>query len=277
MNIVCVHPHCGPRNPNCKELPPDAEFRQAMLDIHNELRNKVASGEEKRNGISSAANMRALSYDLRLEYTAQCQVNGCNMNHDICSRTQQFRSTGQNLLSSFSVLDGGAIFTPEHQDELLDGKSFALSVNNNWYEAEIAFGNFTDDINSYRPNIKTDYFTSLIWAQVTHLGCARAMQEHNESAFMRYLTCNYGPAPNSVQQKIFEKGRPCSKCPSNMQCNNRYKALCGEIDESVINTGLNPFHRAYEIPVNGNSSNFKISLGNFIIVIFIIIHYPNFF
>lgn len=62
-NTASARPACGPKFKECIEMPPDAEFRQAMLDIYNELRNKFASGQDTTGGNTNAANMRALSYD----------------------------------------------------------------------------------------------------------------------------------------------------------------------------------------------------------------------
>lgn len=36
------------------------EWRQYVLDLHNQLRNKVAAGNESRNNQPSAANMNVL-------------------------------------------------------------------------------------------------------------------------------------------------------------------------------------------------------------------------
>lgn len=54
--------------------------------------------------MTAAANMRAISYDLSLEYTAICHVHGCLMEHDECRGTTKFPVVGQNLAEQIRTL-----------------------------------------------------------------------------------------------------------------------------------------------------------------------------
>lgn len=47
-NIACKTVHCGPKRKDCLETTQDAEFPRAMVDLHNEKRQLVASGTETR-------------------------------------------------------------------------------------------------------------------------------------------------------------------------------------------------------------------------------------
>lgn len=268
INTICLYPHCGSRGSSCKELPPDAEFRRAMLEVHNKLRNKVASGEERRNGLVSAADMKVLSYDLGLEYTALCHVNGCSLEPDKCRRTPRFLSVGQNVAKAYSSRNARK------------GDTFSQLIEKEWYEAEIARENFTDVISNYTLNLEAIHFTALIWADVAYVGCARAIMEHNASVSVVFLTCNYGPAPNWIGGKIYEEGPPCSKCPRNVKCNKFYGALCGEIEIIDTNIGQNPYYETYHLyqyDFDNNSVAEKIAFGYVTYVVLIMIYYFNFY
>lgn len=71
--------------------------RRLMLDEHNKKRAWVANGNETRGGMRAASNMRAVSYNMELEFIAQCWVNSCQYRHDKCRRTSNFKVIGQNL------------------------------------------------------------------------------------------------------------------------------------------------------------------------------------
>ncbi|XP_012524131.1 venom allergen 3 [Monomorium pharaonis] len=59
--------------------------RQAIVKKHNELRQKVASGQEKRGNPGpqpKAVKMSNLTWDKELETIAQRWANQCDFNHD---------------------------------------------------------------------------------------------------------------------------------------------------------------------------------------------------
>ena len=75
-------------------------------------------------------------------------------------------------------------------------------------------------LNNYvNSNTATGHFTQIIWAEVTHLGCARAEWNGRQE-----LVCNYGPVGNIRNQPIYLSGPQCSKCPKG--CSTMYKGLC---------------------------------------------------
>lgn len=238
VNTACEYPSCDPRVEKCMELPPDAEFRQMVLDTHNELREQIASGRENRSGIVAAANMNALSYDLNLEFTAICHVNGCLMVHDECRRVKGYYYVGQNL-SKRKVINTVPL-TQEDYDEIMNLEGFR-SLIVHWY-AEIEKDDYSDLIdNLTRFREVTGHFTGMISSGTTHVGCATALHRPNDTEFTMHLTCHYGPSGNIKYAPIYKRGPPCSKCPNGTSCNDKYHSLCGKIDESDINTGPNPY------------------------------------
>lgn len=232
-NTVCLESGCDPRFQGCLELPSTREFRQGILDKHNELRNKLASGADTRGGNQAASNMMALSYDLDLEYTARCHANMCLFEHDTCRGTKKFPEAGQNLAVSDLVST-----TREHTQEDVDKISTVAhfqSLVNEWYE-EITLADFTNAIDKYVFNEEAGHFAALIWAETTHVGCATSVDRSKKKETHVYLTCNYGPMGNAEGEPMYKKGSPCSECPSGISCNTKYTAMCGEIDEKAINS-----------------------------------------
>ncbi|XP_011871197.1 PREDICTED: venom allergen 3-like [Vollenhovia emeryi] len=106
-----IHTMCTYTSPKpakaCKEWSDqgfsDAE-RKAIVDKHNQLRQKVASGKEKRgsNGPQPAAvRMPDLTWDKELETIAQRWANQCNYDHDDCNDVERFE-VGQNIAEESS-------------------------------------------------------------------------------------------------------------------------------------------------------------------------------
>jgi hypothetical protein len=92
---------------DCKMTPPRTyisddlvQFRQDILDKHNELRNKFASGEEPKTAGKKASNMMVLNYDLELEHIAKCYGGHFVSNHDKCRLAHDKTPVGQNLAGS---------------------------------------------------------------------------------------------------------------------------------------------------------------------------------
>ncbi|CAG9832864.1 unnamed protein product [Diabrotica balteata] len=179
----------------------DNDFRNHLLKEHNRLRNFIASGEEKRGGATSAANMMVLNYDFDLEFSASCTANKCEMKHDKCRRTKKFTSAGQNLHSGSS-------------------QKLQMTAVNAWY-AEIVHMS-ADDFDKFEFRSEIGHFTEVVWAKTTHIGCARAYEGKNY-----FLACNYGPSGNIVGAAVYKRGEPASKCPTNVNKSRKYPNLCG--------------------------------------------------
>ena len=64
-----------------------SEAKQAMLDKHNELRRRVAKGEETNglNGVGqpAAANMKKMVWNKELETVAQRWADQCTFAYDV--------------------------------------------------------------------------------------------------------------------------------------------------------------------------------------------------
>ncbi|GLV33944.1 uncharacterized protein CBL_11172 [Carabus blaptoides fortunei] len=209
---------CGPhqRCRNFKVLPMTDAFRQAILDKHNLLRNKVALGQEKRGPQPKAANMNVLNWNDELAFIAQCWANTCQMiNHDKCRRTEHL-VVGQNM-----ALRGQSWSTGLEDVEL--SKSFIQS----WYD-EVADYN-PANIQYFRGTPGLGHYTEMVWAEIQYVGCAGSL--YTDGGWYRFLlVCNYGgptTGGNLLGARVYKLGEPCSQCPSGTTCNKKYKGLCG--------------------------------------------------
>lgn len=216
-HTVCKRRHnCSPVK-GCQYIEPTVEFRELMVKQHNELRNKIASGGDgSQYGNKGAKNMNAVSYDMEMEYIAQCWANTCRtLEHDKCRSSKRF-SCGQN------------IYWGSNTNETTHGvqawyNEIQYMTNPAWIDKL--------DPNSY-PNDKKQrgHFTQLIWADNKYIGCARVRygKDHRQTQ----LICNYGPAGNVLGQSIYKMAGDSSQIAT--QCkggrNSEYSSLCGKIE-----------------------------------------------
>ncbi|CAG9822518.1 unnamed protein product [Phaedon cochleariae] len=221
---------CGPEpkcGPDFRVIKLKDDERQAILDLHNQLRNKVALGQEGKQ--PSASNMRALSYNRELEFVAQCWANACNGNplkHDDCRSTTDFENVGQNLARRSST--SSAVDVPKIIKDFIMG----------WY----------NEVNEYDPSSvsgsglwssSTGHYTQMVWADTTEVGCAVSYYSAKNLGRKWYsvlLACNYGPAGNYLGRPVYITGSPATGCPGGRP-NRKYKGLCGG-DKSLKETKI---------------------------------------
>lgn len=83
-------------------VPMTRTIKRIFMHIHNDYRNRVASGEETKSGTDpkfpKASRMRELIWDNELMYVAHIHTAQTRMGHDKCRSTQRFPSAGQNLV-----------------------------------------------------------------------------------------------------------------------------------------------------------------------------------
>ncbi|XP_043247864.1 venom allergen 3-like isoform X2 [Colletes gigas] len=100
-HTLCLYPNPAPASTCVSVL--SAGLTQAekdeIVDKHNELRQRVASGQEKRGSPGpqpAATNMQNVSWDDELAEIAQRWANQCEFGHDTCRDVARF-SVGQNV------------------------------------------------------------------------------------------------------------------------------------------------------------------------------------
>ncbi|XP_044763287.1 venom allergen 5-like [Coccinella septempunctata] len=221
IHTVCARRHrCGPVS-GCNPIEPTVEFREFMVKEHNELRNKIASGSDgSQYSNKGAKNMNAVSYDLELEYIAQCWANVCHtLEHDKCRNSKRF-PCGQNIYwgsNSNETKDAVRAWYGEIQ----------YMTNPAWIDKLARPG----EPNAY-PNDKKmrGHFTQVVWAKTKYIGCARV--RYGKNNIESQLICNYGPAGNFVGESIYKMAGDHSQIASECKDgkNSEYGSLCGRIE-----------------------------------------------
>ncbi|XP_063994833.1 venom allergen 5-like [Diachasmimorpha longicaudata] len=164
--------------------------KKELLDVHNKLRARVASGQETRGigGPQPAGIIPPLSWDEELAVVAQRWANQCHFGHDSCRNVERFR-VGQNVA----------------YEEWSGSYNTKLStLVNNWYDEVEQFDRRI--IPSYQYFSATGHYTQMVWGKTTKVGCGVIRHPHN-GMFRTYLVCNYADRGNIAEQPIYETGR----------------------------------------------------------------------
>nr|CAD7424873.1 unnamed protein product [Timema monikensis] len=226
-HTMCKYPKPGPGR-GCDpyimhNYPLTLVEKKKLVDIHNELRNKVAHGKVTEGDPGpqpSAKNMRLMSWDKELEIIAtrwadQCQHYETDKPHDDCRDSERF-AVGQNIAS-----------VRKTDASLPDSAELAES----WFIDEVS--NFNNEwVPSYLGEVKHDakigHYTQLVWADSYLVGCGRVVfEEKDDNALVIRLVCNYGPSGNIIRMPVYKVGSPCSECPDDTTCkHNLYTGLC---------------------------------------------------
>ncbi|KAH0819709.1 hypothetical protein GEV33_003081 [Tenebrio molitor] len=199
------------------------QFRQDVLDKHNELRNFFASGKEPQKYVfgKTISNMVVLNYDLELEYIAKCYGGYFVTGHDKCRVTHDETSVGQNLAGVSAQFDDNHLTSIErwyNEVEYVDGPEYLYET---W-------------VHKNPPRGHIGHLTQLVWWSMRRVGCARIWNPANNFSWYKWaIICNYKAAPgltpgNMKGSNIFEVGPPCTKCPFDWKCNVKYTSLCGK-------------------------------------------------
>lgn len=233
-HTVCVHKPCRIKGwcGNGTILRLTHEEREFILDVHNKIRNKVASGETAKMKFLhhfGATNMNTLSYDLEMEFVAQCWANYCKPASDTCRMTQNFESVGQNIHYLPLV------------NNLTDPNNLNISVTS-WYLQGSAVK--PSQIRRYYKDFPNKKFFQLIWAETYVVGCGRTAYKKG-----LLIICNYGPSGIIEHEPVFHIGRIASRCEV---VNKKYPALCGE----VISINYTEWEDPFEMAANGISGKF---------------------
>lgn len=68
--------------------------KDAITNLHNEKRNKVAGGK---SFLNAACRMATIQWDDELAYMATLNVKQCEIQDDECRNTDAFKHSGQNI------------------------------------------------------------------------------------------------------------------------------------------------------------------------------------
>ncbi|XP_050518613.1 venom allergen 5-like [Diabrotica virgifera virgifera] len=218
QHTVCIRKkeQCG-KGPKChpsfRQVALTDKMRRIILDRHNALRNKVATGQEKIGNQPSASNMRALSWSRELEYIAQCWTNNCQYKHDDCRRTKKWGGVGQNVAiqSTYNFV-------------FKDLDAFERSIKAWYSEVKIFNSSMLPRYESKGETIQ--HYTQLVWAKTDNVGCAATFYKNSTGWNFHLIACNYGPTGNYKYNSVYKQGPPVSDC-GKLPVNKKYRGLCG--------------------------------------------------
>ncbi|KAI4470007.1 cysteine-rich secretory protein-related [Holotrichia oblita] len=167
--------------------------------MHNQIRNKLAGGNETRGSNTAASNMAVLVYDDSIQYVAQCHANQCKASSDECRRTERFHLVGQNFYLAYG-------------DTECRSKEIFKEAIDSWYD-EVSL--------TYKICLEhymgcASQYTQMIWADTTNIGCGRVLFDSTCHVF-----CNYGPTGNIEGHPVYIAGKP-----SCIKYHRKYKSLC---------------------------------------------------
>uniref|UniRef100_A0A146L2J1 Venom allergen 5 n=1 Tax=Lygus hesperus TaxID=30085 RepID=A0A146L2J1_LYGHE len=189
------------------------EQRKGIVELHNHLRNYVASGGVHTQ--PAAQNMREMRWDDELAQLAQKWADGCVFEHDPKKTNRKGAYIGQNL----------ALFRTSVKEKL-DAPDFTNMIHG-WFNEVYQFG--------YNGTFSYDsgHYSQMIWGQTFKVGCGYSGY-YQKNLYHNYLVCNYYPAGNVRDNLPYEYGR--RDCEENELFRSwRYSHLC-TIDKSLINS-----------------------------------------
>uniref|UniRef100_T1JAR0 Cysteine-rich venom protein n=1 Tax=Strigamia maritima TaxID=126957 RepID=T1JAR0_STRMM len=218
--LSCKYARLSPKHTMCRQPSPTCDIHHTgltraekdfILHFHNQLRQKVATGGEKRRNQPPASNMQIMRWDEELAQTAQKHSEQCKFAHDCpkCREVDRF-TVGQNVYLRSS--------TKANEDFSWEKVILA------WYD-EVALLP-ASIVNSFNIIPGTLHYTQMVWWDTATIGCGYTY--YKDGKFWKKLfVCNYGPNGNWLDEAMYNRGPPCSECPSGSRCSKRYFGLCG--------------------------------------------------
>ncbi|VDL17576.1 unnamed protein product [Hymenolepis diminuta] len=146
-----------------------------VLDMHNELRRKVARGQLP--GQPPSNKLKDLKWNPELARMAQAFTDTCRIGHNSYEerKTKTFQMVGQNY-ATYSTID---------------------KCVNSWI----------DEYKDYNYNFNNcssvcGHYTQMVWASTTDLGCGLS-QCYYLGNKQNFLVCHYGPSGNYEDERPY--------------------------------------------------------------------------
>ena len=191
---------------------------QEIVDKHNELRSKVATGNQA--GQPAATNMNKLVWDEELARIAQRWADQCpdNPPHDPNRKSPLFvNEPGQNKADSWSSVN--------NFDWRLSTKIQA------WYDEVKDFP--AANVDNFSQNGATGligHYTQMVWGETKRIGCGvmyyrDARPFAARFPFRKTFVCNYYPPGNFLGRRVYKQARRESQIASDCR-NGSDNGLC---------------------------------------------------
>ncbi|BFG01502.1 antigen 5 like allergen Cul n 1 [Drosophila madeirensis] len=190
-HIACGHSNWWSSNcpSNVQEIIMDDYHKWVLVQSHNEKRNYIAGGNDRNH--NAACRMATMQWDNELAYLALLNVAQCDMNHDGCHNTDNFKYSGQNL--AWMAFSG----------DLPNSATVLANSVQMWYD-EVTNSN-SGIIEYGYPSGYTGpaigHFTVMVAERNTRVGCAAAT--YTRDGWNQVLVaCNYATT-NMIGRQIY--------------------------------------------------------------------------
>jgi len=200
------------------------ELSKVLLAKHNQLRRKLAKGEEENR--PSAANMKKLVWSDQLASSAQEKVDQCGS-----SANWTFPEATVTKTWRLSHSDSNTTMTMEDFENIVQ----------DWYSGTIiGFGNRTDHpVRQNQPEIWPSSQTASVTGnapflgETMALGCGLVIYSREAWRNLK-LFCYYdSPSMGPASDQLYEEGPPCSSCQPGFSCDD---GLCASNNTEVTTT-----------------------------------------
>jgi len=186
-----------------------------IVDRHNELRQKVASGMETNGDQPGASDMLKMTWNEELAAVAQRWADQCTFGHDDDRNKCDGTYVGQNAYSSWNSQEST-------WEGLMDTMGNAVQA---WYDEVIDPGFPNTDISPFVFSYGAGHYTQVVWAESAEVGCGMTYYD-DDGWFATLIVCNYAVGGNMVGGNMYTVGAGCSDCPAGTSCDATYPALC---------------------------------------------------
>eukprot|EP01083_Nonionella_stella_P102198 290555_1 len=231
QNIFSLTPDCN--NGACTPL--STAEKQAILDIHNELRDRVAGGGLASVGHPAAKDMNYLIWEDGLQAVAQAYAESCpGLSHNgnrgieyLAKRDSGDTKWGPDTqyLSNFCNSQN-CIYTGENL-AVSSGPysigSITSQIETGWWDEYQywTFGNH-NAAGSCQSGKQCGHYTQLAWANTRYIGCGYT-NGCDSGGSASIFVCNYFPAGNFNSVPPYTSGTACSDCMSDRtECQSNY-------------------------------------------------------
>ncbi|XP_058818868.1 venom allergen 5-like isoform X2 [Topomyia yanbarensis] len=212
--LTSMAPSCGPE---AFEVDLDTDKQVLILDLHNQLRSKIAQGLQNYTSnqyFPQARRMATLVWSDDLAYIAAANARRCVFGHDSCRNTPQFVAAGQNIAIK------------SYYGTTISDTDLIIGFVDAWYsEYADATPSHIASFPSGGPTI--GHFTQIVSDRTTEIGCS-LVSYYTSPWINKLFVCNYA-LTNIISQPVYQSGNTCSACTTG--CNAMYQGLCNEAED----------------------------------------------